>query len=63
MVSKGRAWGQRKVKDREAELAIRLYSSGKFSQKSIGKIIGIDQTVVSSIVLRKTDYSKRISPS
>lgn len=60
MVAKGKNWGFRRVSDRAAKLAVILHKSGRFSQDSIGKIIGVTQSSVSKIVLRQLDYSKSI---
>jgi hypothetical protein len=60
MVAKDRNWGYRKIGDRAAKLAILLYRSGKFNQETIGKIIGVKQSVISKVVLRQLNYAKSL---
>ncbi|MEN5063570.1 HNH endonuclease signature motif containing protein [Achromobacter aegrifaciens] len=58
MADKGRAWRHVNADRKAAQLAQRLYASGKFGQASIGKIIGLSQTVVSRIVRGTLKYTQ-----
>ena len=60
MVAKGRAWGRRKLTNKEVKHVKGLLRNGHFSQDFIARMYGVDQTTISRIALDRTDYALKL---